>query len=84
MEALSRDVLRASAGAAPRFGLYVNCAGRGSNLYGATGVDTRILRTKLGNVPIAGFLSAFELTPFHGALELQLYTGVVGLVTSPS
>jgi small ligand-binding sensory domain FIST len=84
MEALSRDVLRASAGAAPRFGLYVNCAGRGSNLYGATGVDTRILRTKLGNVPIAGFQSAFELTPFHGALELQLYTGVFGLFTSPS
>jgi small ligand-binding sensory domain FIST len=84
IEALSRDVLRETAGAAPRFALYVNCAGRGSSLYGTPGVDTRVLRTRLGSVPIAGFQSAFELTPYHGSLELQLYTGVLGLFTSPS
>lgn len=84
IEALGRDAVRESAGAAPRFALYVNCAGRGVGLYGAQQVDTRILRSKLGNVPMAGFQSAFELAPYHGQLELQLYTGVLALFTSPS
>jgi small ligand-binding sensory domain FIST len=84
LEALGRDVVRECAGAAPRFGLYVNCAGRGSNLYDAPHVDTRAFRSKLGDIPIAGFQSAFELAPYHGALHLQLYTGVLTLFTSPS
>lgn len=84
IEALGRDVVRESAGAAPRFALYVNCAGRGTGLYGTPQVDTRVLRAKLSNVPIAGFQSAFEFTPYQGTLELQLYTGVLALFTSPS
>jgi small ligand-binding sensory domain FIST len=84
LEAVARELEREIAGAAPRFGLYINCAGRGSGLYGAYDVDTRILRGRFGDIPLAGMQSAFEIAPHAGRPALQLYTGVVALFTSPS
>jgi small ligand-binding sensory domain FIST len=84
LETVARDAERALAGAAPRFGVYVNCAGRGSGLYGAPDVDTRILRTRFAEVPIAGMMSSFEIAPHAGKPTLQLYTGVLALFTAPS
>lgn len=84
LEAVARDAARALAGAAPRFGIYVNCAGRGASLYGTGDVDTRILRARFGDVPIAGLQSAFEIAPHAGKPTLQLYTGVLGLFAAPS
>lgn len=84
LEAATRDALRASAGAAPRFGIYVNCAGRGSSLYGAPDVDTKILRARFGEMPFAGLASSFEIAPHRGRAALQLYTGVVALFSAPS
>jgi small ligand-binding sensory domain FIST len=84
LEAATRDLQRELMGAAPRFGVYVNCAGRGSALYGAHDVDTRILKSRFGNVPLAGMQSAFEIAPHAGRPTLQLYTGVVALFTAPS
>jgi small ligand-binding sensory domain FIST len=84
LEAVTRELARDIAGALPRFGLYVNCAGRGANLYGSFDVDTRILRSRFAGTPIAGMQSTFEIAPHLGKPTLQLYTGVLGLFTSPS
>jgi small ligand-binding sensory domain FIST len=79
-----RDLLREANGAAPRFGIYLNCVGRGSNLYGQRDVDLKILKARLGELPLAGMQSSFEVSEVGGKPALQLYTGVLGLFTSPS
>ncbi len=84
LEAATRDAQRSLAGAAVRFGIYVNCAGRGSGLYGAHDVDTRILRARFGDLPLAGMMSSFEIAPSRGTPTLQLYTGVLALFSAPS
>lgn len=84
LESMAREMVRECAGAAPRFAVYVNCAGRGSGLYAAPNVDIRLLRARLGDIPMVGFQSAFELAPQDGCLGLHLYTGVLALFTSPS
>lgn len=84
LENMARDLQRQSAGAAPRCAIYVNCAGRGTSLYSSPNVDTRLLRARLGDIPMVGLQSAFELAPFAGSLALHLYTGVLALFTSPS
>ncbi|HEX4336218.1 MAG TPA: FIST C-terminal domain-containing protein [Polyangiaceae bacterium] len=83
-EAMSRELEREIAGAAPRFGVYLNCAGRGSGLYGAHDVDAKILRARFPGVPFAGMASSFEIAPHFGRPTMQLYTGVFALFTSPS
>lgn len=84
LEAAARDALRNAAGAAPRFGVYVSCAGRGTSLYGAPDVDTKILKARFGEMPFAGLASSFEIAPHRGRAALQLYTGVVALFSAPS
>jgi small ligand-binding sensory domain FIST len=83
-EAMSRELEREIAGAAPRFGVYLNCAGRGSGLYGTHDVDVKILRARFPGVPFAGMASSFEIAPHFGRPTMQLYTGVFALFTSPS
>lgn len=84
LQSAVRDVLREANGAAPRFGIYLNCAGRGSSLYGKPDVDLKILKARLGELPLAGMQSSFEVSEVGGRPTLQLYTGVLGLFTSPS
>lgn len=84
MEAITRELERDIAGAAPRFGLYINCAGRGTSLYGAHDVDSKILKTRFPGLPFAGMASSFEIAPRLGRPTLQLYSGVFALFTSPS
>lgn len=79
-----RDLLREANGAAPRFGIYLNCAGRGSSLYGQRDVDLKILKARLGELPLAGMQSSFEVSEVGGKPSLQLYTGVLGVFTAPS
>jgi small ligand-binding sensory domain FIST len=79
-----RDLLREAHGAAPRFGIYLNCAGRGSSLYGQRDVDLKILKARLGELPLAGMQSSFEVSEVGGKPSLQLYTGVLGVFTAPS
>jgi small ligand-binding sensory domain FIST len=79
-----RELLREANGAAPRFGLYINCAGRGSSLYGQKDVDLKILKARLGTLPLAGMQSSFEVSEVAGKPTLQLYTGVLGVFTAPS
>lgn len=84
LEAAARELEREIGGALPRFGVYVNCAGRGMGLYRTPDVDTRLLKTRLGEIPIAGLQSSFEIAPHAGRPKLQLYTGVVAVFTAPS
>jgi len=84
LEGTSLRLARENAGAAPRFGIYVSCAGRGSSLYGSDDVDVRILKSRFPELPIAGMHSSFEIAPHAGAPALQLYTGVLALFSSPS
>lgn len=79
-----RELLREANGAAPRFGIYLNCAGRGSGLYGQRDVDLKILKARLGELPLAGMQSSFEISDVGGKPALQLYTGVLGVFTAPS
>jgi small ligand-binding sensory domain FIST len=84
LQRLSRELTHDIAGAAPLCALYVNCVGRGRSLYGRPNVDTRILRERFGDIPIAGMQSAFEIAPYGDSPSFQLYTGVVTLFSALS
>ena len=84
LELVVRDLARETAGAAPLFGVYLNCASRGAELYGTPDVDIRILRGRFPEIPIVGMQSAFEIAPYLGRPALHLYTGVFAMFTVPS
>jgi small ligand-binding sensory domain FIST len=84
LEETVRELSRELAGAAPLAGLYFDCAGRGTQLYGASGVDLRLLRARFPDLPLIGMRSAFELAPHRGRPALHSFTGVLGLFTNPS
>ncbi|HTV24987.1 MAG TPA: FIST C-terminal domain-containing protein [Polyangiaceae bacterium] len=84
LERVVRELSRDIAGALPLGALYINCSGRGQHLYGRGNVDTRILRERFGDIPIAGVQSAFEIAPHGDAQSLQLYSGVLSLFTALS
>jgi small ligand-binding sensory domain FIST len=79
-----RELSRESAGAAPRFGLCLNCAGRGVSLYRNPDTDLRMLKARFGEIPWVGLFSSFEIGPHGAEPALKLYTAVVGLFTAPS
>lgn len=80
LDTTARFVAQNMLGSAPNFGIYLTCAGRGQNLYGAPDVEVRILRQRFGDLPIVGMHSAFEISPRDKcAPRLELYTGVLSL-----
>jgi small ligand-binding sensory domain FIST len=79
-----RDLQRRTAGGVARFGLYLNCAGRGLGLHGAPDVDAKLLRARFAGLPIAGLMSSFEVAPIPQGASLHFYTGVFALFTAPS
>ncbi|XXY53495.1 FIST C-terminal domain-containing protein [Sorangium sp. So ce269] len=85
LEGIARHISRSALGSAPRFALYLSCAGRGQGLYGAPDVEARILRQRFADLPIAGMHSSFEIAPWApGEARLALYTGVLALFRAPS
>lgn len=84
LERMLRDVATEARGAAVRFALYVNGRGRGTGLYGSSDVDCRLIRGRFGDLPLAGFTSAFEFVALDGRVNLQLYSGALALFTIPS
>lgn len=96
LEQSARQVSVQTTGASARFLLYFTCAGRGQGLYGAPGVESRILRKRFGDLPIAGMHSSFELLPraaatgaegarpAGGPVRVAMYSGVLALFRSPS
>ncbi|HRI63576.1 MAG TPA: FIST C-terminal domain-containing protein [Polyangium sp.] len=80
LDTTARFVTQNMLGSAPNFGIYLTCAGRGQNLYGAHDVEVRILRQRFGDLPIAGMHSAFEISPQDKRPpRLELYTSVLAL-----
>ncbi|MBK8255834.1 MAG: FIST C-terminal domain-containing protein [Polyangiaceae bacterium] len=87
LEASARNVVEQTTGASARFLLYFTCAGRGQGLYGSQGVESRILRKRFGDLPIAGMHSSFELIgrPLAAnAPRVAMYSAVLAMFRSPS
>ncbi|MES1207372.1 MAG: FIST N-terminal domain-containing protein [Pseudomonadota bacterium] len=59
------------------FGLYFNCAGRGSALYGRSGLDPELIHRKFGDLPLVGIESSFEIAPTCGRSQVHMLTGVL-------
>jgi small ligand-binding sensory domain FIST len=81
-EALSRARASGALDRPPAFGVYFDCASRGSALYGAEGLDATLIRRELGAFPLAGFFTSFEIGPVGGAPGVHLFTGVLALAPS--
>ena len=71
-------------GNTPCFGLYFNCLGRGSGLYGFSDLDTSYIKQYLGEIPIIGFFSGCEIAPIRQRAALHQYSGVLVLVGEKS
>ncbi len=59
--------------------IYVSCSGRGGPHFGGRHAELQILRSALGEVPLAGFFAGGEIARFH----LYGYTGVLTVFTVP-
>ncbi len=64
----------------PAFGLYFNCVGRGSGLYGIPDIDSSYLSQYLAGVPIIGFFTGCEIAPIQRQAIVHQYSGVLVLV----
>lgn len=67
-------------GTPPSFGLYINCLGRGSGLYGFPDLDTSYIKQYFGEIPLIGFFSGCEIAPIRKQSALHQYSGVLVLV----
>ena len=71
---------RAAAATPYHFGLYFNCAARGTGLYGLPGIDTAYISGTFDDLPIIGFFGNAEIAPLRGVNRLFTYTGVLVLI----
>lgn len=67
-------------GRSPAFGLYFNCVGRGSGLYGFPDHDTSYIKQYLGEFPLIGFFTGCEIAPVQRRSALHQYSGVLTLI----
>lgn len=63
----------------PAWGMYFDCASRGSALYGVTGLDLRLIEQSLGSFPLLSMRTSFELGPAGDSTGLHLFTGVLAV-----
>ncbi len=90
------EEMSARIGAAPACGLYFDCVSRGTRLYRIPDHDSAYIRQYLGDFPIGGFFTGFEIAPIVGtaagaaaavgtaavgAPGLLQYSGVLALVS---
>ncbi|MGB6553677.1 MAG: FIST N-terminal domain-containing protein, partial [Candidatus Binataceae bacterium] len=75
------EELRAGPSTPPAFGLYFDCVSRGSGLYNLAGHDAAYIRQYLGEFPLAGFFTGFEVGPPPAAIAALQYSGVLALVS---
>jgi small ligand-binding sensory domain FIST len=81
LKSMLRRLGAQAAGQGVRFGLYFNCAARGTSLYGLPGIDTAYISGTFGDLPILGFFGNAEIAPLRGVNHVFTYTGVLALVT---
>ena len=77
MKTMLEEQATLRAGLAPAFGLFFNCAGRGSALYGQSGLDPELIRRRFGSLPLVGIESTFEIAPTCGRPQVHMLTGVL-------
>jgi len=63
----------------PSWGLYFDCASRGTTLYGVPGLDLRLIEQSLGTFPLLSMRTSFELGPAGDATGVHLFTGVLAV-----
>jgi small ligand-binding sensory domain FIST len=63
----------------PAWGMYFDCASRGSSLYGVAGLDLRLIEQSLGTFPLLSMRTSFELGPAGDSTGLHLFTGVLAV-----
>ncbi len=83
-ELLLRDQKRRLCGGRPRFGIFIDCVGRGKSLYGSANVDYRAIVQHHGKLPLIGLKSAFELGPFGDSIAVHTFSALFALFTDPS
>lgn len=71
------DIVLGRAKQAPQAAVYVSCVARGPQLFGAKGAELKILRDRLGDIPITGFYAAGEIA----GERLYGYTGALALLS---
>ncbi|CAK0769014.1 Histidine kinase [Gammaproteobacteria bacterium] len=59
----------------PQAALYFSCLGRGHQMFGAPGVEQRIIRHHLGDIPLVGFYANGQIS--HN--DIYGYTGVLAV-----
>lgn len=84
LETTLREMSREMAGCMGRFGLYVDCAGRGTDMYGVGSVDLDLIRKRFPGLPLLGIRSSFEIGPGRIGSTIHLYSGVLSVFGSPS
>jgi small ligand-binding sensory domain FIST len=65
----------------PALGLYFDCVSRGSGLYNLPGHDSAYIRQYLGEMPVGGFFTGFEIGPAGERTALLQYSGVLALLS---
>ncbi len=63
----------------PLGALLFSCCGRGQGLFGQPHHDARVLRERLGEIPVAGFFAQGEIGPVGGSNFVHGYTASVAL-----
>lgn len=81
MEEMLQEMAQIHHGRTPAFGLYFDCCGRGSSLYGESGTDLALIKKHLGDIPLLGFFTYAEIAPLGQFTQLHNYTGVLALVS---
>ena len=77
MKAMLDEQVQARENHATAFGLYFNCVGRGSALYGQSGLDPELIHRRFGDLPLVGVESSFEIAPTCGRPQVHMLTGVL-------
>ncbi|MFO7654634.1 MAG: FIST C-terminal domain-containing protein [Candidatus Krumholzibacteriia bacterium] len=66
----------------PRGALLFSCLGRGRHLYGEPDHDLRLVRAKLGRIPLGGFFCNGEIGPVGSTTYLHGFTSSIGLFSA--
>ncbi len=79
-EDLARTLDAVDRSSSPAGALLFSCMGRGVNLYGSPGHDSRVFEDQFAGVPLAGFFCNGEIGPVGGSTHLHGFTSAFGLI----
>lgn len=77
MKAMLEEQVEARGNHPTSFGLYFNCAARGSALYGQSGLDPELIQRRFRDLALVGIESSFEIAPTCGRPQVHMLTGVL-------